>query len=103
MQFSAIFALSVFFCDLSNSVAPTVAPTLRGATGGFVTPVQAQKRKNVFLQPLALPKAGHGLCDRREMILSTKVGLHVLRENAFFPATVDGPQGHLDRCWVTIW
>ena len=37
------------------------------------------------------------------MSVSTEIGLHVLAEICVFSITLDGPQGHLGRCWVIIW
>ena len=48
-------------------------------------------QRDVFLQPLALPRAVHGPCDRRKMTVSTINGLHVLAEKMHFsrrPLTV---------------
>ena len=52
-----------------------VVPTLRGVSGDVVTVYTYQDMEGRFLQSVALPRAGHNPCQRREMTVSTNNGL----------------------------
>ena len=57
--------------DLSDPVVPT----LRGVSGDVVTVHACQDTEGRFLQSLALLRAAHNPCQRREMAVSTNNGL----------------------------
>ena len=59
------------FGDLGDPVVPT----LRGASGDVVTVYACYDTKGRFLQSLALPRAVHNPCQRREMTVSDNNGL----------------------------
>ena len=73
MQFFVIFAISVFYGDLSDPVAPT----LRVTSEDVVTAYAYQDRKGRFLPSLALPRADQGPCERPKVTVSTNNGLRV--------------------------
>ena len=66
----AFYALFRNFCYVGGfgDLSDPVVPTLRGMSGDVVT-VYA------YLQSLALLRAGHNPCQRREMTVSTNNGL----------------------------
>ena len=70
---SAVYALFSHFCYVGGfgDLGDPVVPTLRGVSGDVVTVYASQDTERRFLQSLALLRAGHNLCQRREMALST--------------------------------
>ena len=62
---------------------PVVLPE-RGAIGDVVTIYPCWDGKGRFLQPLALPRVGHGPLERRENTVFTKNDLHGLAEKCTF-------------------
>ena len=59
------------FGDLGDPMVPT----LRGVSGDVVTVYASQDTEGRFLQSLALLRAVHNPCQRREMAVSTNNGL----------------------------
>ena len=76
---SAVYAVLNRFCyvDVFGGFSDPVVPTLRGTIGDFVAAYAYWDTKGPFLQSLALPRAGHGPCERRQITVSTNNGLHV--------------------------
>ena len=64
-----VYALFSHFCYVGGfgDLGDPVLPTVRGAIGHFLTIYAYQDTKGCFLQALAFPRPGHGLCKRREM------------------------------------
>ena len=71
MHFSAIFAMSAV---LATSVTPWY-PLPRGVSGDVVTVYAYYDMEGWFLQSLALLRAGHNPCQRREMTVCINNGL----------------------------
>ena len=71
---SAVCAAFSHFCYFGGFGDP-VLPTLRGVSGAVVTVYAYWDTKGCFLQSLALPRAGHNPCQRRQMTVSTNNGL----------------------------
>ena len=74
---NAVYALFSRFCyvDGFGSLGDRVVPTLRGVSGDVETVYAELDTKGRFLQSLALLRAGHNPCQRREMTVSTNNGL----------------------------
>ena len=72
----AVYAFSSHFCYVGGfgNLGDPVVPTLRGVSGDVVT-VYAYDTEGRFLQSLALLRAVHDPCQRREMVVSTNNGL----------------------------
>ena len=67
-----VFYMSAFLATLGTPWYP-----LQGASGDVVTVYAHKDTKGRLLQCLALPRAGHGLCERRKTTVSTNNGSHV--------------------------
>ena len=72
MHFPAIFAIYV---GSVGDLGDPVVPTLRGVSGDVVTVYAYEDTKRRFLQSVALLRAGHNPCQRREMTVSINNGL----------------------------
>ena len=68
----AVYALFSHFCYVAGfgDLGDPVVPTLRGASGDVVTVYASQDTEGRFLQSLALPRAVHNPCQKREMAIS---------------------------------
>ena len=73
----AVYALFSHFCYVGGfgNLGDPVVPTLRGVSGEVVTVYAYQDTEGRFLQSLALLRAGHNPCQRRETTVSTNNGL----------------------------
>ena len=67
---SAVYALFGLFCYVGGfgDLGDPVVPTLRGASGDVVTAYAYWDMEGRFLQSVALPRAVHNACQRREML-----------------------------------
>ena len=77
--FYALYAVSALFSHFwyvggFGDLGDPVVPTLRGVSGDVV-PYMPTDTEGHFLQSLALLRAGHNPCQRREMTVSTNNGL----------------------------
>ena len=74
---NAVYALSSHFCYVGgfDDLGDPVVPTLMGVSGDVVTVYAYLDTEGRFLQPLALLRAGHNPCQKREMTVSTNNGL----------------------------
>ena len=75
----AVFAGFGRFCHVGvfGDLGDLVVPTLRGASGDGATAYASEDTKGRLLQSLALPRAGQGPCEGREITVSANNGLHV--------------------------
>ena len=73
----AAYALFGLFCYVGGfgDLSDPVVPTLRGVSGDVVTVYASQDTEGRFLQPLALLRAVHNPCQRREMAVSANIRL----------------------------
>ena len=73
----AVYALfsHFWYVDGFGDLGDPVVPTLRGASGDVVTVYASQDTEGHFLQSLALLRAVHNPCQRREMTVSNNNGL----------------------------
>ena len=73
----AVYALFSHFWYVGGfgDLGDPVVPTLRGVSGDVVTVYASQDTTGRFLQSLALLRAVHNPCQRREMAVSTNNGL----------------------------
>ena len=73
----AVYALFSHFWYVGGFgvLGDPVVPTLRGASGDVVTVSASQDTQGRFLQSLALLRAVHNTCQRREMAVSANNGL----------------------------
>ena len=73
----AVYALFGLFCYVGGfgDLSDPVVPTLRGVSGDVVTVYASQDTEGRFLQSLALLRAVHNPCQRREMTVSNNNGL----------------------------
>ena len=73
----AVYALFSHFWYVGGfgDLGDPVVPTLRGASGDVVTVYACWDTEGRFLQSLALLRAVHNPCQRREMTVSTNNGL----------------------------
>ena len=73
----AVYALFSHFCYVGGfgDLGDPVVPTLRAASGDVVTVYAYWDMEGRFLQSVALPRAVHNACQRREMTVSTNNGL----------------------------
>ena len=73
----AVYALFSHFCDVGGvgDLGDPVVPTPRGVSGDIVTVYAYLDMEGRFLQSLALLRAVHNPCQRREMAVSTNNGL----------------------------
>ena len=73
----AVYALFSHFWYVGGfgDLGEPVVPTLRGASGDGVTVHACWDMEGRFLQSLALLRAVHNPCQRREMTASTNNGL----------------------------
>ena len=73
----AVYALFSHFWYVGGfgDLGDPVVPTLRGASGDVVTVYASQDTEGRFLQSLALLRAVHNACQRREMAVSANNGL----------------------------
>ena len=73
----AVYALFSHFCYVGGfgDLGDPVVSTLRGASGDVVTIYACWDMEGRFLQSLALLRAVHNPCQRREMTVSTNNGL----------------------------
>ena len=90
----AVYALFSHFCYIGGfgDHGDPVVPTLRGASGDVVTIYAYKDTEGHFLWSLALLRAIHNPCQRREMTVSTNNGLvngpvHNLLMQFFMPAS----------------
>ena len=74
---NAVYALFSHFCYVGGlgDLSDPVVPTLRGVSGDVVTVYASQDTEGRFLQSLALLRAVHNPCQRREMTVSNNNGL----------------------------
>ena len=73
----SVYALSSHFCYVGGfgDLGDPVVPTLRGVSGDVVTVYASEDTEGRFLQSVALLRAVHNPCQRREMTVSAKNGL----------------------------
>ena len=73
----AVYALFSHFCYVGGfgDLSDPVVPTLTGVSGDVVTVYASQDTEGRFLQSLALLRAVHNPCQRREMTVSNNNGL----------------------------
>ena len=73
----SVHALSSHFCSVGGlrNLGDPAVPTLRGMSGDIVTVYAYYDREGRFLLSVALPRAGHSACQRREMAVCTTTGL----------------------------
>ena len=74
MQFMHFFS-HFWYVGCFGDLGDPVVPTLRGASGDGVTIYAYWDMEGRFLQSLALLRAVHNPCQRREMTVSTNNGL----------------------------
>ena len=74
---NVVYALSSHFWYVGGfgDLGDPVVPTLRGVSGDVLTIYGYYDMEGRFLQSLALPRAVHNPCQRREMTVSTNNGL----------------------------
>ena len=90
----AVYALSSLFCYVwgFGDLGDPVVSTLRGASGDVLIVSAYWDMEGRFLWSLALLRAVHNPCQRREMAISTNNGLvngpvHNLHMQFFTPAS----------------
>ena len=74
---NAVYALFSHFCYVGGfgDLGDPVVPTPRGVSGDVVTVYAYYDMEGRFLQSLALLRAGHNPCQRREMTVCINNGL----------------------------
>ena len=73
MKFLVVFAVLPILAPIATLWYP-----LRGVQLGCSRTIHLLGSKRTFLQPLASSCVGYGSCERREMTISTKIGLDLL-------------------------
>ena len=107
-----MYALFSHFCYFGSfgDLSDPVIPTLRGVNGVVRTVYAFWDTEGRFLQSLALLRAGHNPCQRREMTVSTNNGpVNGPEHNLLMQLFTSGSskievldKGHgLQECWTS--